>query len=147
MTIYSATSHPFGFPSRRKRKSLDILKFIVTTLRNKENKVSFIRVDEYEALTGYSEFMKTCHNMNIIVQTKEGYESSLNCKREIPKRHMLISKELFYLNKVTRKNFVVLTISIPSGSPEEPRIGWVLILLTYSGMDQDLHTNTPKYWV
>ena len=147
MTIYSATSHPFGFPSRRKRKSLDILKFIVTTLRNKENKVSFIRVDEYGALTGYSEFMKTCHNINIIVQTKEGYESSLNCKREIPKRHMLISKELFYLNKVTRKNFVVLTISIPSGSPDELRIGCVVMFLNSYGMEQYLHTKTYKYGV
>ena len=30
--------------------------------------------------------MKACHDMNIIVQTKGGYVSSLNGKREIPNK-------------------------------------------------------------
>ena len=72
VAICSATSHPFGFPSRSKRLTPDILKFLVTTLTNKYNKVAFIWVDEDGAPEISSEFMKTCKNMNIIVQTTCG---------------------------------------------------------------------------
>ena len=61
-----------------------MLKFIVTTLRNQDKKVSFILVDEDEPLARYSEFMKTCHNMNIIIQTEGWNEYSLNGKSESP---------------------------------------------------------------
>ena len=86
MAIFSATSYSFGFPSKSKRPPLDILKFIVTTLRNQDNKVAFVTVDEYGALARSSEFMKTCHNMKIIVQTIGGYASSLNGEIEIPNK-------------------------------------------------------------
>ena len=66
----------------RKRPPLDILKFLVTTLRNQDLKVSFIRVDEDGELARSSEFMKTCHSMNIIVQTTGGYAYYLNDKSE-----------------------------------------------------------------
>ena len=46
--------------------------------------MSFILVHEDGALTRYSEFMNTCHNMNIIVQTTGGDASSLNSKIESP---------------------------------------------------------------
>ena len=69
VAICSATSHPFGFPYRRKRLPPDILKFLVTALRNQYKKVAFIQVDEDGALARSPEFMKTCHNMNIIVKT------------------------------------------------------------------------------
>ena len=65
--ICSTTSHPFGFPYRIKRPPLDTLKILVTKLRNKDKKVAFIQVDEDGALVRYSEFMRTCHDMNIIV--------------------------------------------------------------------------------
>ena len=45
---------------------------------------TFVRVDEDGALARYSEFIKTCHNMNIIFQTTGGETSSLNCKSESP---------------------------------------------------------------
>ena len=67
VAIYYSTSYPFGFPYRRKHPPLDILKFLVTTLRNQDKKFALIRVDEYGSLERSSEFMKTCHNMNIIV--------------------------------------------------------------------------------
>ena len=38
VAICSATSYPFGFPSRSKRPPLDILKFLVTKLRNKDKR-------------------------------------------------------------------------------------------------------------
>ena len=78
MAICSATSHPFGFPSISKRPPLDLLKFLFTKLRNQDKKVAVIRVDEYGALARSSEFMRTRHNMSIIVKTTGGYASSLN---------------------------------------------------------------------
>ena len=84
VAICSATSYPFGFPSRSKRPPIDILKFLVPTLSNQDKKVAFIRVDEYVSLARSSEFMRTCHNMNIIVQTTGGDASSLNGKSESP---------------------------------------------------------------
>ena len=86
VAICYTNSYPFVLPSRIKRTPLDILKFIVTTLRNKDNKVAFIRVDEDEALARSSEFMTTCHNMNIIVQATDVYASSLNGKSESPNK-------------------------------------------------------------
>ena len=53
---------------------------------NQDKKVAFIRVDEYGSLAIFYEFMKTCHNMNIIVQTTCGDASSLNGKIESPHR-------------------------------------------------------------
>ena len=64
--ICSATSNPFGLPSRSNHPPLEIMKFLVTTWRNQDKKGVFIRVDEDVALARHSEFMKTRHNMNII---------------------------------------------------------------------------------
>ena len=82
----SATLHPFGFPSRSKRPPLDILKFLVTKLINQDKKVSFIRVDEDVVLAISSGSMKTCHNMNITVQTTGGGAYSLNGKMLSPNK-------------------------------------------------------------
>ena len=73
VAICSDTSYLFGFPYRRKRLPPDILKFIVTALTNQDKKVAFIRVDEDGAIERYPESMKTCHNINIIVQTTGRY--------------------------------------------------------------------------
>ena len=80
VAICSDTSYPFEFPSRSKLSHLDILKFLVTALRNQVKKVAFIRVYEDGEQSISLEFMKTCHNMNIIVQTTFGYASSLHFK-------------------------------------------------------------------
>ena len=50
VTICSAIFYPFGFLYRSKRPPLDVLKCFVTTLRNQDKKVAFIRVYEYGAL-------------------------------------------------------------------------------------------------
>ena len=84
VAICSATSYSSGLPSRIKRPRLDILKFLVTKLSNKNKKVAFIQVDEGGELARYSGFMKTCSNINIIVQTINGYASSLKDKIESP---------------------------------------------------------------
>ena len=80
VAIFSSTSCPFGFPDRSKRPHLDILKFIATTLINQYNKVSFVKVDKDGERSRSYEFMNTCHNMNIIVQTTGGDASSINGK-------------------------------------------------------------------
>ena len=73
VAILSATSYTFGLPSRSKRPPLDILEFLVATLRNQDKKFAFIRVDKDESLAISSVFMYICHNMNIIVQITFGY--------------------------------------------------------------------------
>ena len=103
VAICSANSYPFVFPSRSKRPPLDILKFLVTTLRNKDKKVAFIRVDEDGALSRSSEFMKTCHNMNIIVQTTGGDASSLNGKSESPNKTLANIMRALLLNSIHKK--------------------------------------------
>ena len=90
MDICSFTSHPFRFPSRRKFPPSDILKFIVTILRNKDKEVSLIWVDEGGVLVRSSEFMKRLKNMNIIVQTTGGDASSLNGKEKPKIKNLLI---------------------------------------------------------
>ena len=45
VAICSADPNPFGFPSRSKHPPLEILKFLVTTFMNQDNKVAFIQVD------------------------------------------------------------------------------------------------------
>ena len=103
-----STSHPFGFQYRIKRPLLDILKFLITTLRNQDKKVAFIGVDEDGALAIYYEFMRTCHNMNIIVQTTGGYASSINGKSEIPNKTLANITIALLLNQSSKKKLCCL---------------------------------------
>ena len=54
--------------------------------------------NEYGALSRYSEFMNTCHSMNIIVQSKGGDEFYLNNKGEIPNKKLANITIAFLLN-------------------------------------------------
>ena len=45
VVVYSSNPHPFGFTSISKRSPLETLKFISTTLINKDKKVTLIIVD------------------------------------------------------------------------------------------------------
>ena len=103
VAICSATSYPFGFPSRSKRSPLDILKLVVTTSRNQDKKFALIRVDEDGALARSSEFMRTCHNMNIIVQTTGGDASSLNGKNESPNKTLANITKAHFSNSSHKK--------------------------------------------
>ena len=103
VAICSATSYPFGLPSRSKRKPLDIIKFLVTILRNQDKKIAFVIIDEDVALTRYSEFMKTCHNMNIIVQTTCGDDSSLSDRIESPNKTLANITRALLLNSSHKK--------------------------------------------
>ena len=76
---------------------------VLTTLRNQDKKVAFIRVDEDGALARSSEFMKTCHNMNTIVQTTGGDDSSLNGKSESLNNTLANIKRALLLNSSHKK--------------------------------------------
>ena len=103
VAICSDTSYPFGFKSRSKLPPLDILKFPVTTLSNYDMKVALIRVDEDSTLARYYEFMKTCHNMNITVQTTGGDTSSINGKSESPNKTLANITRYLLLNSSHKK--------------------------------------------
>ena len=109
MAICSTTSYPFGFPSISKRPLIDILKLIVTKLKNKDKRVSSIQVDKDGALSIYSKFMEKCHNMNTIVQTTGEYESSLNGESEIPNKTLDNTTRALLLNSSDKKEIWFLS--------------------------------------
>ena len=74
-----------------------------STLINQDNKAAFIRVDEDGALARLSHFMKTCHNMNIIVQTTGGDASSLNGKSESTNKTLANITRALLLNSSHKK--------------------------------------------
>ena len=91
-----AISYPFGFMTRIKHPPLYIIKFLVATLINQDKKFSFIRVDVYGALVRSSIFLKTCHNMNIIVKLQVEIHIYSMVILKVLIRHLLITQELFY---------------------------------------------------
>ena len=101
--ICSATLYPIGLPPRSKRPPLYILKLLVTTFINQDKTVAFIREDEDGALSRSSEFMNTCHNMNIIVQNTGGDASSLNGKSESPNNKFANITRTLLLNQIHKK--------------------------------------------
>ena len=103
MDICYATSYPLEFPIRIKCPLLENLNFIVTKLKNQDKKVASMRFDEDGELAISSEFIKTCQNINNIVQTTGGDKSSLSGKSEIPNiTHAFIKTDL--LLKSSHKN-------------------------------------------
>ena len=84
--------------------------------------------------------------MNIIVQTTGGDASSPNGMRESPNKTLANITETLPLNSSHKKEPVALPISMPYGSSAELRTDCVIMFLTFSGMEQYLHTNTSKYW-
>ena len=70
---------------------------------NQYRKVAFIRVDEDGKLARSSEFMKKCHNMNIIVKNTGGDASSINGKIEIPNNTLANTTRFFLLNPIHKK--------------------------------------------
>ena len=98
MAICYATSYPFGFPSRIKRRTLETLKIIFTKLRNQDKKVALIQIYEDGALEISSELIRACHNMNTIVQTTGGDEYSLNGISKSPNNTLANTTRALLLN-------------------------------------------------
>ena len=55
------------------------------------------------SLAKYPKFLKTCHNMNTIVQTTGGYESSLNGNSETPNKALDNTTEALLMNSSHKK--------------------------------------------
>ena len=70
--------------------------------------------------------------------TKGGDASSLNGKIEIPKKTLASITRALLLNSIHNNVFGAFTIIIPSGSPTELIIAYVVMILTSFGVDQDL---------
>ena len=98
VAICSDTSYPFGFTSIRKCPPIDILHFFVTKLRNQYKKFALILVYEDGELSRSYEFTNKCHNMNTIIKTTGGDESSLNGKLETPNKILVNIKRDHLLN-------------------------------------------------
>ena len=113
VVICSANSYPFWFPSRRKSWPLDILKCVVTVLKNWNKKVASIRVDEYTELARSSEYMTTCHNMNIIIQNSGGDASSLNDKSRICNKKIGDVTRALLLNSRYKKELCFFVYQYP----------------------------------
>ena len=62
-------------------------------------------MDEDGALARSSEFMRTRHNMNIIVQTTGGYASSINGKSEIPNKILANITRYILMKSSQKKEF------------------------------------------
>ena len=103
VAICSDNSYPFRFPSRKIHPPLYILILLVVTFRNEDKKCTFIQMDEDGELERSSDIMKTCHNMNIIVQTTGGYASSLNVKRKIPNKILDHKTRVLLMNSSHKK--------------------------------------------
>ena len=89
--------------SRRKILPLAILKFLVTKLSNQDNKVSFIGVDKYEELPKSSACMWPCNRVNITIERKAGYVSSLNGRIKRPNITLANTKRSIMMKSSNKK--------------------------------------------
>jgi len=73
------TKYPFRFCTRNKRAPVDVIKWIITTLRGQGKKVQFVRFDEGGELARSKDVNKMLvEDFQIIMQTTGGYASHLN---------------------------------------------------------------------
>ena len=60
-------------------------------------------MDEDGALARSSEFMSSCHNMNIVIQNTGGDSYSLNGKSESPNKTLANTTRYFLLKSIHKK--------------------------------------------
>jgi len=73
------TKYSFRFCTRRKRAPVDIIRWILLTLRKQKKEVNFVRFDEGGELARCEELNKMLLNeFQIVMQTTGGYASHLN---------------------------------------------------------------------
>ena len=73
-----STSYPFGFPCRAKTPPLEIVRWVISTIRTMGYTVLFIRVDEDSSLANSSEFCTLVQDMNCLLETTGGGNSTNN---------------------------------------------------------------------
>jgi hypothetical protein len=73
-----STSFPFAFPSKGKNPPLDVLRYTINTLRTQGFQVNFVRVDEDRGLARSAEFCELILELNCILETTAGGNSTNN---------------------------------------------------------------------
>ena len=74
----AATSYPFAFPTKSKVPPIDILRWLMSSLRSLGHVINFIRVDEGGELANSSVFAEFVFKNNCILQTTGGGNSTNN---------------------------------------------------------------------
>jgi hypothetical protein len=74
----ASTSYPLGFPMKAKTLPLETVRWLISTLRSMGFEVTFIRVDEDSSLAKSAEFCSLIMNMNCLLQTTGGGNSTNN---------------------------------------------------------------------
>ena len=77
-----STSYPFGFPTKSKSPPLVLFNWFVKTIRSMGYQVTFIRVDEDKGLARSSEFCALVVELNCVLETTGGGNSTNNGKVE-----------------------------------------------------------------
>jgi hypothetical protein len=80
--VCCSTSYNFSFPTRSKAPPLEIVRWLISTIRNMGFQVVFIRVDEDRALARSAEFCSLIVDLNCVLETTGGYNSENNGKVE-----------------------------------------------------------------
>ena len=82
----ASTSYTIGFPTRSKTPPLEIMKWLINTLRSMGHNVTFIRVDEDGSLANSTEFCRLLMTMNCLLETTGGGNSTNNGIVEVGNR-------------------------------------------------------------
>lgn len=82
----ASTSYTIGFPTRSKTPPLDIMRWLISTLRSMGHIVTFIRVDEDGSLANSSEFCSLLMRLNCLLETTGGGNSTNNGMVEVGNR-------------------------------------------------------------
>ena len=81
-----STSYPVGFPSKSKTPPLETVRWFISVIRSMGYNTNFVRVDEDSSLAQLSEFCKLLVDMNCILETTGGGNSTNNGMVEIGNR-------------------------------------------------------------
>jgi hypothetical protein len=73
-----STSFPFAFPYKSKNPALDVLRYTIDTLRTQGFQVNFVRVDEDQGLARSAEFCELILELNCVLETTAGGNSTNN---------------------------------------------------------------------
>ena len=73
-----STSYAFNFPTRSRAPPIHILSYLVNVLRTLNYKVLYLKVDEDGSLARSSEFCSKVEELNCVLQTTGGYNSTSN---------------------------------------------------------------------
>ena len=96
----ATTSYPFGFPTKSKAPPIELLRWLLGTLRSMGYVVNFIRVDEGGELANSSSFAEFVFKSDCILESTGGGNSTNNGKVERQNRTKgdMIRAELSTLN-------------------------------------------------